>query len=507
MKNSRGELTNQVVKNYFWNFFMMFLGRFGGMIFIIIAARLLLPEEYGIYALATAVALFLISITNKGSNQTLSKYLSEDLGRNDKKLAAAHFKFLFRVKLLISFSSAIILFALAYPLTFLVFRKPGLLIPLFISAIYLICLSFQNFYEYAFYALKKVKYLTAKEAIFQLSKIVLIIVFLTLFAKKYSTSLIIFALILSSSIAILFLSFNLKREAKFIFQKPDKNIEKKGIIKFMSSVIFSNLSTIVFSYIDIITIGIFLAAEYSGYYSVSFAIIGGLYSFISMACILLPIFTQIKKENLSRAFNEVFKYLSMLSVPIIFGVAVLGGYVLRLAYGSEYLQATPALIILSLLVFEFPVTDALISLFYAGGFPKKVIRASVIATFLNIFLNVVLVLTFLTFSTEIWAMAGVSIATVISRLFILVTLSIEARKTLNIHYNLKLLLKPLFASLVMASLILLINFYVKDMTLLLGIFEIILGALVYFLVMILLKGITKEDFQLLKLLHPTNLIS
>jgi len=47
----------------------------------------------------------------------------------------------------------------------------------------------------------------------------------------------------------------------------------------------------------------------------------------------------------------------------------------------------------------------------------------------------------------------------------------------------------------LASLIL-----IKDMTLLLGIFEVLLGMFVYFISMILLKGITIKDLNLLKIL-------
>ena len=48
------------------------------------------------------------------------------------------------------------------------------------------------------------------------------------------------------------------------------------------------------------------------------------------------------------------------------------------------------------------------------------------------------------------------------------------------------------------SIFLILFQYYFDMNIYLGILEIILGAIVYFAVLFLVKGIEKEDFQLVK---------
>jgi len=501
MKNKQESFTNQVVKNYFWNFLMIFLGRVGGVIFIAIVARFLLPEKYGIYSLTIAISLLFISLTNRGMNQTLSKYVSEALGKNQKQKASAYYQFIFKIKLFLTLISAALLFILAYPLTFFVFRKPDLLIPLMISSGYIILISFQNFYEYMFYSIKKVKYLTLKEVILQLSKIALVLLFLYLF-PRYKILLAFFALIFSSLIAILFLYLTLKKEAGFIFKKSKIKIQKKEIVSFSINMILSGISSVVFAYTDLIVIGIFLAAEYSGYYSAAFALIGGLYGLISLTGILLPVFTQLKDSQLTNAFNQVFKYLSMISLPIIFGTIVLGKFILRVIYGYSYLQAALSLIILSILIFEFPITDSLKSLFYAKNMPKKVVKISFISLFMNITLNILFVLILMAVSTPLSAIAGVAVASVISRLFIFITLSREAKKELSIKYNYRLLVKPIISGAIMMFILLLINSFISNMTIWIGLFEIILGAFIYIIAMFVIKGITKEDLELFKILKP-----
>lgn len=500
MKTKIESTTTQVVKNSFWNFLMIFLTRVGGLIFVAIIARILLPEKYGIYALATSITLLILAFTNRGTNQTLVKYLSEALGKNKKKQAASYYKFIFKLKLLLTLVSSIILFLLAYPLTFFIFRKPDLFIPLIISSVYLFCFAFQNFYEYAFYAIKKVRYLTIKEIIHQVSRIVLVLIFFTLLSKKYHLPLTILTLVLASLITILFLFFYLKKETPFIFKKSEEKIDKKRTIKFFKNLIFSNFSGILFSYIDIVVIGILLTSVSLGYYSAALAIVGGLYGFVSIANLLLPVFTQMKKEKLTEAFNKVFRYSSMVSIPLIFGSIILGKYVLRAVYGYDYVLAVYPLIFLSFLIFEFPMTDALKSLFYAREKPEYVVKISLIALFFNIILNFSLAYILLNLVNEIWAVSGVAIATSISRLFILTFLTISARKKLDVKYSLKFIIKPIIAGAIMMFALLTINNCLTNLTLLMGIFEIILGAFIYVIIMLLLKGINKQDLALIKIL-------
>ena len=93
-------------------------------------------------------------------------------------------------------------------------------------------------------------------------------------------------------------------------------------------------------------------------------------------------------------------------------------------------------------------------------------------------------------------MAGAAIATVISRYLYLISLSIFAKKKLSIEFKLSYLTKPLLASLVMFFILFIFNNYIEDMNIILGIFEVILGIIIYFTVMFLIKGVTKEEFLL-----------
>lgn len=129
------------IKNSFWSVLTVLSAKIGGMIFIIILARFLLPEKFGIYNLALSVALFTITLTNIATNQTLSVYISNALGGKDKEKVNSYYRFIFKIKILFSILSLLILIILAYPLSMYIFHKPELTLPVIFFSFYMIILS------------------------------------------------------------------------------------------------------------------------------------------------------------------------------------------------------------------------------------------------------------------------------------------------------------------------------------------------------------------------------
>src|SRR3989338_471865 len=96
------QIKEQIAVSSFWNMLMVFCARIGGLIFTILVARFLLPENFGIYNLAMALALLLLVSIDTGINQSILMYISEAINKNNKKLAAADARYLFRLKLMIT---------------------------------------------------------------------------------------------------------------------------------------------------------------------------------------------------------------------------------------------------------------------------------------------------------------------------------------------------------------------------------------------------------------------
>ena len=489
------EIKEQIAVSSFWNFLMVLCARVGGLIFTILVARFLLPENFGIYNLAMAIALLLLVSIDTGINQSILKYISEAIGKNNKKLAAADARYLFRLKLGITLLLAFLLLILAYPISYYFFGKPALFFPLLMTSLYVISYSVGSFYEYLFYVIEKVKYITVKQLIFETTRIFLVLGVILFIGTQYYVLGTIGVLAFSMFIAGSFLFFNVRRLIPFLFEKTEEKVDRKRIFTF-----FLYLSTIgsflvLFGYIDTIILGIFLDSSYVGYYNAALALTSGLWSILNISNIMLPIFTRMNNHDLHTAANKVFRYLSLFAIPAIFGIFALGKYGIRFVYGYEYLPAVLPFYILSLLVFEVPFISILTSLFSAKEEPKYVVRIVLWTTILNIVLNYIFVSYLLRFSPN-HAVAGAATATVISQTTYLLGLLFYANRTLQLRFHVRFLVKPTIASFCMFGILYGIGRYFSEINIFIGLGEIILGIVIYFFVMLLIGGITKEDFFL-----------
>ena len=197
-------LTNQVVKNSFWNFLAVLITKVGGVIFLMIVARFLLPENFGTYSLAIAVTMILLTLLDSGFNQTLIRYFSESLNKN-KKLAVARYRYLLRLKFFWTIILTIGLLAFAYPISLWVFKKPDLFVPLLVASFYLFVYSFESFYGSLFYVFGRINILTAKQLLMEILRISgVFLVFLFMVSQAQIIG-IIGVLIISASIALIIL--------------------------------------------------------------------------------------------------------------------------------------------------------------------------------------------------------------------------------------------------------------------------------------------------------------
>ena len=76
-------LSNIVIKNSGYMFLSNLILKFGGLIFTIIIARILLPELFGIYSLVLSIITIFIVFANLGIDDTLLRYSSLFIGKNN----------------------------------------------------------------------------------------------------------------------------------------------------------------------------------------------------------------------------------------------------------------------------------------------------------------------------------------------------------------------------------------------------------------------------------------
>lgn len=501
-------ITQKTLKNVFYNFLTTIIAKLGALIFTIIIARTLFPELFGIYSLALSIILTISTFADLGINSTLIRYVADSLKSRTEKAkqeARSRFLFLFKIKILLTAILSLLLFVFSEIIAIYIFKKPLLALPLQIGAIYLLIISLQGFFNSAFYALQKIKYSAIGELIFEVSRIALVSLFL-LFYKNAGAVFI--SLTIALFISFIFLYFILLKNYRFLLFgkkiKPTKD-EKKRLLSFFGWLTINSISLVFFSHVDTFMLGLFLPAEFIGFYHAIFSIVGAAAAFVAFGAALLPVFTQIEAGRVERGFKKVFYYITLISIPAAIGLAFIIVPSIQVIYGQAYvpsqykLAITIASALVSLLIIETALTAIYSSLFQAKEKPKIPAILIVIATIANVILNYVFIRIGISIAPE-YGLIGVALATFLTRYFNLIALSIFAKTKLNIKADMGSAIKPFIASIIMLVFLFIFDYFVT-MSIFTGILMIISAAFIYIIIVFLIKGLTKEDLKIMKMLR------
>ncbi len=250
-------------------------------------------------------------------------------------------------------------------------------------------------------------------------------------------------------------------------------------------------------YVDVIILGKFVALEFIGFYRAAITIVLSVMAIVSFAPVLYPVFSQISGRRLKKIFDKLVYYTSIIAIPATLGLIFITRPLIIAIYGQAYIPAAIPLYALSFLIFSFGIGDLFTFLLNAKGKSKYTAKAMIVATSLNIILSIAFIIFLLPFG-EIYAVLGVTFATLISRYYNFFALAFFSRKLLRIKLDYNHFIKPLIASIIMAFFLFLFNHLLQEkLTVPILIIEILLAMLVYFIALFLFRGIHKSDINYL----------
>lgn len=285
-------------------------------------------------------------------------------------------------------------------------------------------------------------------------------------------------LVFISSLIIVNLKFT---KLKLVFDyKISKDIIKKAIpftLSLISATIYFNIAVIMLSLMK----GDAAVGAYSAAYNLTMAVlvIPGMYSFA-----IYPVFSKYFKEHKKKVvfiYERSFKYLYLIGLPISIGAFILARNIILFIYGAEFGASILALKILAWFVFiKFAsyLTGILLSSAY-----KQHLRmyAQVTTAIANIILNFVLI--------PKYGIVGACIATIVCEALLFIITFFFVSKTVHSLNILSIMHKPLIASILMSSVIIYLNMNL--------ILSILLGFVIYFSALIILKTFDRRDYVLL----------
>ncbi len=424
--------TGLAIKNMSYQFLTSVVAKVGSLIFTVLLARILMPDLFGLYSLALSTLMIFIAISDLGINQTVTRFISKELGRKNKKKAKAYLVYLGKVKIFITSISAILLILSAKLIAENYYQKP-LYLALVVGALFIIFSGLFTILKSLFEAINNFKLIFYQEILFQFTRILLIPVALIFILKLLTTeSMIVSYVILGISISylgvLLFYIFNYRKIS--FFKEKEKTLtkrEKSGLKKFIlasSLIIFSGAF---FSYADRIILGSFVGPEFIGYYTAAFSIIFASSVFLIFSSALLPVFSRLKKDKLEQLYEKTFGVVLRLSLILFLIFLVFAPLIIKIIFGADYAPAVNILRLFSPLPILLPLIALSTTYLIAVGRPMTISKIFVTSTVLNVVLNYILISKLVAFG-PLFGVYGAVIATVVSNIFVLSLLILHRKE-------------------------------------------------------------------------------
>jgi O-antigen/teichoic acid export membrane protein len=458
---------------------------------------MLLPELFGVYALAISIVTLAITFTDWGMENTFLRYISDSIGKGEDKKSRGFTKYFLKARLIFILVTILVLVIISKYLSYNIYNQPLLFYPLIFSCLFILAESFRTFLSVLFTAKKDMKSILFFDISSQLLKILFSVFAILILSDKIKISGIFVAFFISSFLTLLLEIFVLTKKHKEVIIGKNSKINTIQINSYWKFMALATISLSVFGSIDTLMLGKFVASEYLAYYRAALSLILAISSLLSLSSIFLPIFTQIDNKRFERGFKKTLRYLTIFSIPATAGVIFLSNYLIKAIYGNEYLLATYSLYFLSILIITTPLIG-LYSMVLESKEKSNVVGNSILISLIfNIIFNLIVIRIFV--GNPIFMIAGVGLSTSLSKVFLLFFLIFKVRRSFNMKIKGIGLKAPIFATIVMSAFLFAFN-HIVDMNILFGLIEIILGVGIYFGVLILIKGINKEDFNLLRMI-------
>ncbi len=469
-----------------WSFVTVF-----SFLFWLVLGKLLLPEDYGILALAFQLLFLLGTLSLFGIGLASSKLISEKLEEGKKSDVATILNLSFKRALMFSLLTSVASF-LFFSFVFS-FCIPRSLIPLISFTIPLASLSLLfGFFVYGF---QKMRRFMLSDAIGHGLRIALTAVTVVLGFKYLGPWL---ATVVSLLTIILLRLDEELLGLMLLTRKKESKECKKLLTRYSSSAFVGTAFTQLFTNTHFIILGASVASKVTGLFAVAYkvsSVITVIPTILNQA--LFPITSQLSarrdKERQSELVSLVVRYSLLFSLPAIFILSCFSPTAILLFSREEYLEASVYLPLLSLSCLFWGVGNIFLSTLYAIKKPEEYRKVFFFVT--------ILYLPSAMIATRFFSAIGLTMVYFLSTAFLLLASYFMLRKRLRICVKRKEVVKLIFATfLAFSPLLFLKFFYPKIMV---GIVLALIGCAAYPFILAVLGFYERKDFIVLKTLEAS----
>lgn len=444
----------------------------------IVIARILGPQEFGLYSLVMVVVMFFIVFTDFIIGASLTRYTSYFLSQKQFGKIKSLFMFLIKYKIIVSVIISSILIIFPNEIALYVFNKTGITAVIMYSGVIIFISSFIEFFVAFFNGLRNIKNITLIRLVERFSKLVFPLAFIFIGLGYLGA---IYGLIVSSLIGLMVV-FIMLRKYFHIFKTKKSKINRNEIYRFGIWSFISSVTITIFAMTDSLMISILRTIPEIGFYKIATMWVFAIINFIPISGLVMYAYFSKKqsKKSTELMFSTAFRYTSLIVFPLAFLLSAFSEPLISIFYGEDYIISGNVLTILGFAAIPLALGSIIISYFSGINKPDITTKIVSIALLINIILNYFFITTY--------GIIGAAFATIIALIIELAVMFIALSRN-NVKINFSHLYKPFIASCIVYSLTLFMTVT--------GIIELILygiaSLVLYGLIMLIIRGIDKKD--------------
>ena len=459
-------------------------------------ARWVGPEFLGIYSIANSIMLISEVFAKMGLETGIMRFISRLNPELDKEKINLLIGSSLKMVSVFSLSIMIILIISSGTIVDNYFNGESLLKPVLI--IFAIAIPFNALIQISAFAtqgFKRLKYKTIVTQFLNPTILLLSMVFCYWFMSKEYTIMI--PILTTGVIGFLFMIIVLKKVSGF---KNNQILESKinyELLKFSYPLMFVTILQTLMHWMDILMLGYFTNPLTVGLYHPAARTAGLLQALLlSFLSIYAPLAAQFHsqgdKVKLSNTYQLVNRWLLIFAIPIS-AVFILFPEKVLLLFGSQYLESSQVLVLLTIATFAQAILGAAGPTLSMSGHTKLVLFNSIGTFILNFGLNIWLI--------PIYGILGAAIATLTSLTILGLIRVTQVYFILKINFlNLKLI-KPILSGLVCYSVLIVIKPLIIEYSTFITLFIAIFTSIFVFGLILFLLKIEDEDKDILKSLN------
>jgi O-antigen/teichoic acid export membrane protein len=458
-----------------------------GLITLPILTKTLSPDLYGVWVQIGVTIGLLLGFVTFGFQITVVRFLS---GNEDKQRVSSLFHLMLGIVLLNGLLFVLITFFFQNLLSSFIFADvsfhhfvPLIGLWLMAQAIYAMDSSFIR-------SRSKIKLLSTIGIGHSILHILILYLVLIVFTGNIETVLILY-IITTVILSVIIYLFEVVRTVGISVKVRDLKSTLKDLFKFSLPFIPNLLLVWVLASSDRYFIVHLLSLSENAVYSVAYSLASILRLFyIPLSFVAYPLLVEFWEKDQKSAVRDILEksmrvYIYFI-IPSIFGLYVLGSKLIVILTTSDYIVPSTLILWFSLGILFLGIKEINI---YIIHLIKKTYYTTIIisiACVINILLNYFLI--------KAIGIEGAAISTFISYLFLSTFVTLLARKEIYYKFDIKFMLKCIFASLIM--------FIIIQQVAITSIFTVLLVILlavaIYLILTVILRCFTQEDIKDIK---------